>query len=297
MSYKYTCFIKPDLDTVVAAYLLRPRGLGQLCHLSEEAPDSFLDNRQILCIECGGSGRVEDSDFDHHGKYLLPCAAEQVWAFIGQPKVFSELVRYTACIDTGQAGNAGPHTGVGMTLSGLFSGLRIYHKNAVDQFWAGLALLREFCGQELSPADVMPLVRVSPTANSYFQARKRAGQALAAERKRIQLYTFRGYTVGALTSGLPGVHGLMRQAGADISVAGNKALAGDMQRWSISVRQGLEAIIIRMLPALEQMESGWGGPAGGGIICGPRKGSRLALAEILACVEMAITSLWILVEQ
>lgn len=289
MSFRCTCFIKPDLDTVVTAYLMRRKGLGHICHLAAEAPDALLDDRHVLCIECGGSGRSADADFDHHGRSILPCAAEQAWQHMGRPQELAALVRYTACVDTGAPCDAGLQDKGGMTLSALFSGMRFCNAQPAEQFRAGIALLDDVLALGCTPHDVMPLVESSSLAQRYFRAKTAARDALQAEGRRMKLYPVGRHTVGVLTANMAGVHGLLRRAGADISIAGNRPAVGEAQRWSVSVRPGLEAYIALLTPVLCGLEQGWGGPAGGGILCAPRTGSRLALHEVQACVDQVVS--------
>lgn len=279
-----TCFCKPDLDTVLAAWLLtRRHGVcrpGLLLALPGEASAALLDEPRVLCLECGGSGRVADGNFDHHGEDVLPCAAEQAWRAVGGPSASAALVDYVAHVDRGDPLPPAPGA---LPLSALFSGMLLCRRGPCRRFRAGLALVERVFSAGLSPLDVRPLLR-DPLLSSYAAARAAARQALERLGEEATSLRLGRWRFMALVADLPGVHGLLRRRGADISLAG----CGSPRRWTLSVRQELHWLIPAVLPLLAAREPGWGGPAGGGIIGSPRSGSRLSQEEVAACVRQAL---------
>ena len=279
-----TCFCKPDLDTVLAAWLLtRRHGVcrpGLLLALPGDAPAALLDNPRALCLECGGSGRVADGNFDHHGTEVLPCATEQAWQAVGAPPELADLVDYAARVDCGRPL---PSLEDALPLSALFSGMLLCHAGPCRRFRFGLELVEQVFRACLSPLDVRPLLSL-PHMARYAAARSSARQALEAQWPRAIGETLGTWRFLSLVTDLPGVHGLLRRHGADISLAGG----GSPLRWTLSVRPELHRLIPAVLPLLAAREPGWGGPAGGGIIGSPRTGSRLSREDIAACIRQAL---------
>ncbi|MDY5486559.1 MAG: hypothetical protein SPF94_07430, partial [Desulfovibrio sp.] len=281
MKRNVVCFIKPDLDTVVAGSLLRAEE-ALMWPLSHEAPERVLANTGILCLECGGSGRIQEKNFDHHGSQILACATEQAWHAIGAPQDLSILVKYTAAVDTGYTRNA-PAEGT-LTLSALFSGMRLCHATLAAQFGAGLHLVSCVRIQHLDPNDIGWLPRHNSLARRYEQARQAMHLRLEALSSKAVTIASTPCKVMMLTAEIPGVHGLLRKMGADISLAWNPR----RRQCTIAAASGFAHKVHTALALLSPREPGWGGPAGGGIIGSPRGGTRLSLADILACLRAAL---------
>ena len=73
---------KIDLDTCGAALLLGVTREHEVVWLrSAQASQEELSDPSILCVEVGGSGRVAEGNFDHHGAGSegLPSATLQAW--------------------------------------------------------------------------------------------------------------------------------------------------------------------------------------------------------------------------
>ena len=268
----YIC--KADLDTIVAGFLLLTK-LPKHIVVTTKAPEEILSNPQILCLECGGSGRIWEHNFDHHDtdKYL-PCAAEQAWNFLGQPSNFAQLIQYTAAIDTGK--NYQHYDANSLSLSALLSGMMLIISDQKDRFIEGLRIIKCMLEKKLPPTDLTALCQEDPTLHQYALAKEKSHQALKSAAKNIIEQTICGLRVMCLKSPLPGIHGLLYSSGADISIA------GDGQRWSISVHtQTLAACLQQILTTLNQYEQGWGGPVHGTIIGSPRdKKSILTLEDL-----------------
>lgn len=281
-----TCFCKPDLDTVAAAWILTRRRavfhLGRLLALPGPAPAALLDHPRVLCLECGGSGRVADGNFDHHGENLLPCATEQAWQAAGEPAELFTLTDYVARVDCGLFP---PSMTEAFPLSALFSGMLLCHTSPCRRFRAGLELLEQFFQAGLSPLDVRPLLQI-PHMARYAAARAEARHHLESQSRRAFSVRLGTWKLMILETELPGVHGMLRRLGADISLAGS----GHPRRWTLSARPELRWLIQAALPLLAARESGWGGPAGGGIIGSPRSGSVLTGEDIANCVRQALAS-------
>ena len=281
MKTRVVCFIKPDLDTVVAGSLLGAEH-ALVRPLPHEAPEQLLADKRVLCLECGGSGRIAEKNFDHHGEEVLPCAAEQAWHAIGAPQTLRSLVAYTAAVDTG---SGRPAQGAeGITLSALLSGMRLCHTSPAAQFSAGLRLVACVCARQSDPEDVAWLPAHDALAPQYLMAKQAAQQKLEALAPQAVTLAHTPCTVMLLAAEVPGVHGLLRRLGAEISLAWNPP----RHQWTLAAAHGFASYIRDTLALLKQREPGWGGPAGGGIIGSPRGGSKLLLSDILACLRTAL---------
>ena len=58
---------KIDLDVIGCGYILGISRKDEVVTVRGQAPQEVLENPEIVCIECGGSGQVELLNFDHHG--------------------------------------------------------------------------------------------------------------------------------------------------------------------------------------------------------------------------------------
>ena len=274
----YIC--KADLDTIIAGFLLFKKIPENIIVVTNTAPEDVLSDPQIVCLECGGSGRVAEHNFDHHaGEKTLPCAAEQAWQFIGQPSDFAKLVKYTADIDTGQ--NYRPNYTHHLGLSSIISGMMLTLKDQKERFIEGIRIVRVMLEENISYEDLSPLCANDTKIKQYAEAKEKCRQDLALAGKNIVERTICGLRILCLESPLPGIHGLLRSYGADISIAGNG------QRWSISVKsQDLANTLQRILTMIEKYESGWGGPVHGTIIGSPRdKKSTLTADDLFKICE------------
>ena len=69
---------KVDLDTALTAFLLGVSSADEIVVANGEASPEDLANPVVVCIECGGSGEVENNNYDHHdpGKELPPACVQ-----------------------------------------------------------------------------------------------------------------------------------------------------------------------------------------------------------------------------
>lgn len=277
-----TYLAKVDLDTIVTGYLLLRKIPSRLYMVHDCAPEEILANPSILCIECGGSGRTEELNFDHHdGSKKLPCAAEQAWHFLQQPASLQNLVQYTSAIDTGTATQGVVHR-QGETLSGLISGMRYCLGSEPQRFCEGLRIIDCLVQRSVPPWDVSSLCSLDATMEHYAKTKASLRERVWALENQCHEFRIGCYRVMVLVSPYPGVHGMLRALGAAIS------LAGDGKRWSISFADTVSATVLETtLSLLTLKEPGWGEPVGGRILGSPREKtstlSESAIKDILEC--------------
>ena len=269
---------KPDLDTVYTAFLLGCREEDEVLLVPGEAPPEPLADPKVFCIECGGSGQIEKGNFDHHNTPVsLPPACLQAlhWREPDDPLLW-DWAEYVAAVDVGKdPGRPGP----GWSLSQLFSGLRWCRRAPLDQFWAGLQLCRTILAHRLAPGQPLPLL---PEWEDYRQAKTRLAQELADFLPQAVFFTTRGgLAAGYLAAPVPGVHGLLRRCGCQISIA--QGLPGSDGPIVTIASRGLN--LRPLLAILQELEPGWGGPAHGTIIAAPTTGSALTPAHLLNVVQ------------
>ncbi|MBQ7609194.1 MAG: hypothetical protein IJU76_14695 [Desulfovibrionaceae bacterium] len=266
------CLCKTDLDTLVTAVLLFPELPYDIRSVSSRAPEAYLADPSVVCIECGGSGRVQENNFDHHdGCRVLPCAAEQAWDVLGRPQKFAELVRYTAALDLGE-GSLGAYAAP--SLSACVSGMLLSVRAETERFSEGFRIVSALMRADISPWDIQALLDMEPRWMQYMEAKEASRRALLTANVSVLLKE--PYVLMTTVTAQPGVHGLLRSRGADVALAGNGS------RWTISFGLRVPAYYVpQVVNALIELEEGWGGPVGGRIIGSPRGvASRLSLEDI-----------------
>ena len=286
-------FQQVDLDTCLTALLLGVTEEDELCCRRGEATPEELADPRVLCIEAGGSGQVERNNFDHHDTAdALPSACVQAYEHRrGRPPcrpdpltvlgtggdTLKPLVEYVACVD--QAANSlSPIPG--LTLSGVFSGMRLAVREPVRQMHAGLKLLRTVLTEEIAPYGAMP---ARPEWQAYIAAKAANQRGLAeVERKAVFHESRQGRRVGYVETAFVGALGALYQQGCAVAIVYNSGFGNPpIKKYIIG---GNEVCVVSLLPFLTQQEEGWGGPAHGTILGSPRTGSALSPAQVIATV-------------
>lgn len=247
-------------------------------HLQEKASREYLEESSIYCIECGGSGEINLGNFDHHDTSLpLPPACVQACNFkkIESPALLT-LVRYVASVDCGHSPQSFPTKE--LSLSNLFSGMRLVYPDPKTQFCAGLKIFKTLLAHGIDPWGPMPAL---PEWKPYREAKNNQREALSHLRCINFFYTRSGEKAGYLETSLPGVHGFLRTQGCRVTIA--YGLSRTATRGFCTIA-GHNLKISPLLPFLKKVEEGWGGPAHGYIIASPRIGTKLAKEEIIEFV-------------
>ena len=275
-------FQQADLDTCLTALLLSVIDCDEfVCRRGEATPEELAD-LNILCIEAGGSGQVHLNNFDHHNTSKpLPPACVQAYQLKGGDAQVHRLVDYVAHID--QNATALPPI-TGLTLSGLFSGMRLAIRDPRQQLLTGIALLRTILAERIDPFGIMP-ERLE--WRTYIAVKKENTQGLAEVKEKVKIFTSQGgLTVGYVETVFIGALGALYEMGCHVGIALHPCF-GDppIPKYTIG---GNNIRVDALLPALNAQEQGWGGPASGTIIGSPRTGSRLTLEQVTTLVAEAL---------
>lgn len=313
---------KIDLDTCgVAVVLLR----GNLKEMTTEvvkngqATEVDLTNPDVLCIEAGGSGRVVEGNFDHHGAGSegLDSATMQAWHAqtrcpacghpvgpqgIGPTKDFhpdmcaggidvdkawtlAKLVEYIDELDT-KGPKALPRKKENLpTLSDVFAGMLLTERDPAKQFILGVKILQEVVQHMLNPYGRMP---VEGNAWMVWTEAKRANDRLLATVIKTAKIgrTQSGKKLGWVETDFWGAPGALYGIGAEIVVAFSPRFGPDKIRKFTVAGNGIRVDAI--LPELNTREIGWGGPGTGTILGSPREGSVMTLNEVIEIVKRTL---------
>ncbi len=273
---RHYVFRKPDLDTCLTAWLTgyRPGFRVRVCH--SMANSAELDSREIVCIECGGSGMAEQNNYDHHDTSCdLPPACVQAYEFFScKNRQIKTIVDYVAAVDLGAPGISKAFAGcTKTTLSMLYSGMRTLIKAPVSQLDMGVKLLDAMIDNEVSPTNMDDYILSNPGMQPFVVAYHSARKQLYSRMECIiKFKTNSGKSGMFLDCDAPGIHGLLRSMGADVSVA--SGLEGK-RHVTISCIPSLTHGLKQALHQLKRLESGWGGRPEQGIIGAPIMGTVL----------------------
>ena len=266
-----------DLDTCLTGLLRGAATSDDVSVRRDGATPAELDDREVLCIEAGGSGRTDDNNFDHHdpgGSW--PPACVQAFRTAGErgSGTLQRLVDYVADVDLGCGRRAGDDGQ--LDLSGLFSGLRLAVRDPQRQFFEGLAMLRTVLDSDIDPRGPLP---ARPEWTSYREAKERERALLEEAARTAERFTTRqGRPAGLLWTDRVGALGALYTLGCEVGIAFAPAFrppAGGepIRKFTVGGRDGLR--VDGLLAPLSALEAGWGGPVHGTIIASPRGGTRL----------------------
>jgi len=317
---------KIDLDTCGAALLLDVSREDRIEVLrGGQATEEDLANPEILCIEVGGSGRVTEGNFDHHGTGSdgLPSATLQAWrslerwpdcghTVIGQlpdPCDFvsfvvncydnteetrtwaialSRLVEYINLLDTvGPAGLGRRQEGMFPTLSDVFAGILLVTRDPVEQLHSGVEMLRQVVLLGIDPYGRMPVNRVILLKWATYAEAKAEHNRLGKEAVEKAQWgkTSSGLRMAVVESRFIGAIGELYGVGAKVAVVLNPNYDG-VRKFTVA---GNSVRVNAILPELNAREPGWGGPGNGTILGSPRgKDSILSLEEVAQIVRRTL---------
>lgn len=273
---------QPDLDTCLTAIILGAEDISLLDVRLFPATSSELSDPEVVCIEAGGSGRTSLNNFDHHDpERYFPPACRQALEYSGKNShLLERLTDYVCRVDECREMPAIPFP----SLSALFSGMRLCTPNPVNQFHAGLNILRIVIDKELDPFATMP---ERPEWQEYLSAKRRDFEKKARFLKDAVLFTTRQETrVGFMQVPLNergGIGGFQElyQRGCAIGILFHPAFGEPpVRKFTIA---GNDRPVSLLLPYLNPLEPGWGGRET--IIGSPRTGSILETNQIRQLVE------------
>jgi len=285
---------KIDLDTCMTALIM---GVGPeddaIVAVNDATADDLADP-SVLCIEAGGSGQVALNNFDHHEPGgPVRCASEQAQDVAADSSLpLSRLVAYGAAVDLGRWGPSAPLHSVlegadaPLSLSALFSGMRLAIQDPRAQFFTGVDLLRTVLADALAPFDAMP----SRPEWATFEAAKREERTRLVDlREHAEIFaTISGAKAGFIATTAIGALGLLYSLDCDVAIAYSPAAprgdAVSAHKFTIGGRNGRR--VDQLLPFLNALEPGWGGPAHGTIIASPRTGTGLDPEVVKTAVRL-----------
>jgi hypothetical protein len=277
-----------DLDTCLTALILGVSDNDQVEVIRGTAAERDLADPTVLCIEAGGSGRVHQSDYDHHEvRGPTDSACVQAWERwrIGHARGANEtdsaawerLVAYVAMMDTGPISLPRASS---PTLSQVISGMRLTVHRPVEQLREGMQILSAVLVNGFDPFASLPEL---PGWAAYLKARRVNDAALDAVTSRVQVHVSRsGRRIGGVETEAIGAPGILYAMGCDLAVVYHPRFGHPPVR-KITIGSNGDKLD-NLLDALNHLEPSWGGPASGTIIGSPRPGTQLALEQVLRLV-------------
>lgn len=270
-----------DMDTCLAAFVLGVSNQDQIEMVQGGAAPEDLADPSVLCIEAGGSGQVHLNNFDHHDTPLpLPPACRQALTAAGRiDPAICRLVDYAAVLDTAgpSALPRSPEPGF-PTLSSVFSGMRFFlERDPKEQLRAGLAILGTVVEQGIDPFGLIP---ERPEWGAFLQAKRRERDAIEWVKAEAEIFSARsGRRVGFLQTDVKEAPGALYGLGCEIAVAYSPRFTppsggAPICKYTIAGNNGIR--VDHLLPHLNALDPGWGGPAHGTIIGSPRRGTPLS---------------------
>jgi hypothetical protein len=173
------------------------------------------------------------------------------------------------------------------TLSGIISGMLLSEQNPVQQLQQGLLILNLAMHKELNPFGTVPL--------AYFPQFRTFAEIKAKHQQQIQTgvldlavwdVTRNGRRFAYVTSSHIGAPGALYHEGAEIVVVFNGHFGPNAIGKFTVAGNGMR--VDPALATLQALESGWGGPAHGTIICSPREGAKLTLEQVVDVIKRTL---------
>lgn len=275
--FKKIIIRKPDLDTCLTALVMGVDDDSSVKIAPNGAEDAELRNREILCIESGGSGMIQWNNLDHHHPQIYyPCAcvqAQEVTRKIS-PKLH-HLIKYVSMIDEGRPINPPvPFP----SLSSVFSGMILLTPDRKTAFTKGIRLLKLVLSKSLDPFQPMPSFE---EWQSYIKAKKRNRLYLEKDLAGVLcLRGKKGTSIAYLKSRSVGGSAELYRQGFNVVVMHNPVLV-DYPGIKYTIASQIVQVT-GLLGRLNSLEQGWGGRSN--IIGSPAGGSTLAPEKILGLV-------------
>lgn len=294
---------KVDLDTVGAAWLLGVTRADQVVILpNAQASEQSLADSSVLCIEVGGSGRVAESNFDHHGE-SAPYSSAAAQACMSLPvtnlavahpshleraerlvavkydRHRASVVEYIDALDT-QGPSVLRGRGGFPTLSDLFVGILLSERDPVEQLHQGVEFLGSVVGSYKDPHGPIEGFDVLAEAKRQHDAKAKAVVETAERGETAQ-----GRRMAVVETDWFGAPGALYGVGVEVVVAFSPHFGpARVPKFTVA---GNSVRVDSALPELNALEEGWGGPPTGTIIGSPREGSKLTLLEVAEIVKKA----------
>lgn len=267
---------KVDLDTACTGLILGVSESRDVVMVKDRADDEEIYDPSVVCIEAGGSGLVEQNNFDHHSESYFPPACRQAYEHLKvSDKRLLRLVEYVCIVDE----RPEEHPLIPFpSLSNIFSGMLLMEKDIIKQFFKGIKILRDVLDKGIDPFSTMPYLLEWQT---FIKAKEENLSNLKDDLMDAKFYLSKGrLKVGFMESKAIGGIGFLYKRGCDVVVLYNPKY-GDppVPKFTIA---GNGKNVMNLLPIFDNMERGWGGRET--IIGSPTKGSILTKEAVLAVV-------------
>ena len=271
---------KVDMDTCLTGLILGADGAEELVIRSAGATSDELTDSAVLCIEAGGSGDVARNNFDHHGPDAPahPACVQAAGRAGLTAANWLRMVSYVAAVDVGSPIGSGRVAFP--TLSNIFSGMMLVERDGRTRFQTGMALMRHVIETGIDPCGTMP---ERPEWAGFVAAKRLAQGGLSQDLQGARLFqTSSDAQAGFIESAHPGALGGLYELGCRYGVAFAEKFTTDdgasIRKFTIGASRGSRVDLL--LPVLNELDPGWGGPSHGSIIGSPRTGSSLAVDTV-----------------
>ena len=270
---------KPDLDTCLAGLILRVGKDDDISVLAGNAPEEYISNPQVICIEAGGSGKTDLNNFDHHDteeKLSPACRQAFMMRKIDAPEM-KRLVEYVCMVDEIPPPNR-PKIPF-PSLSNIFSGMLFSVKDARGQFLNGLEILQAVLDMKIDPFATMPDI---PEWRIYREAKDKNIAVLATDLINAEYFTSdSGRKLAYLESNSIGGIGSLYANGCEAVILFSPAYGNPpVTKYTIA---GNNLNVYNLLESFLILEPGWGGRET--IIGSPRSGTNLKKEEVLRILK------------
>ncbi len=269
---------KPDLDTCLAAVILGVTKDDHILIVKGGASRILLEDPSVLCIEVGGSGKIEKNNFDHHNTpYYLPPACMQAYRVSDKrSKELKRLVDYVCQVDEGIC-HSYPISFP--SLSNIFSGMFLVEKDTFLRFIKGMEILGTVLKNGLDPFRSMPELS---EWRQYIRAKIENQKMLESTLSSCQIYTSKkGVKVGFLEHRFIGGIGALFKMGCQIAILFNPCFGHPPIRKCTIASNGIRIDMLKSI--FNGIEPGWGGRDT--ILGSPLKqGTSLSRQEIIRIV-------------
>jgi hypothetical protein len=281
-------FQQADLDTCLTALILGVTEADDISVVCGEADVRDLADPSVVCLEVGGAGQVDLNNYDHHqlGGPLDPACVQALARTGNLSQPMRRLVEYVDGVDRGRLGDLPLVKSDVMTLSAVFSGMRLSTPDPRAQFLNGLKMLRLILQRGYDPAGPIPEL---PEWREFFDRKRLESVAIKSMRNQIRTFmTRQNLRGGFVETDYIGALGLLYDEGFDVAIAYSpnyRSPSGGPTIAKYSIGRPAGRRVDGLLSRMNVRDPGWGGPAHGTIIGSPRAGTNLTPDEVIAIVE------------
>ena len=289
MSIKSVLFGKVDLDTLLASYLMgaRMHEPSVSCRaVRGSAAEEELSDPTVLTVEVGGSGRVAENNFDHHG-------SDATVDLSSARQVLDRLSRLVQYVDELDRGHRRHEDGCRFpSLAQLVAGMLLSVEAPEEQMREGHRILAAVIESGIDPYGSMePILDELPDGRAWAEAKRTHDhQGAQAISSATWSTTAGGLRLAAVETEWFGAPGALMGQGADVVVCRNPA-HGDQKvsKFTVAVRRDRGLTVTPALEELRKLEEGWGGPAHK-TICGSPQG-RSSVLGLEGVIEIVCSTL------